>query len=65
MARRTSTGKPYPSKSAVPGKLYATNSSSGPGFLEYNVVAPGADPAILMETGDYLLMETGDHILLE
>jgi hypothetical protein len=25
----------------------------------------GADPALLLETGDYLLLETGDKLLLE
>ena len=27
--------------------------------------APGGDPALLLETGDYLLLETGDNLLLE
>ena len=26
---------------------------------------PSPDPALLLETGDYLLLETGDNLLLE
>lgn len=39
-----------------------------PGLMVFTAGGPvtaSGDPALLLETGDYLLLETGDHLLLE